>query len=77
MQRVLATEGNDIEVAGDGLDALRLGRDRSFDLVLDAMLPGFDGVNMCRRLRARGPITVLMLIALSGTEERVRGLDSG
>jgi two-component system response regulator MprA len=78
LQRVLATEGYDTEVAGDGLDALRRAREHSFDLVvLDIMLPGLDGINVCRRLRATGPISILLLTALSGTEERVRGLDSG
>jgi two-component system response regulator MprA len=78
LQRVLATEGHDIEFAGDGLDALRRARHRSFDLVvLDVMLPGLDGINVCRRLRATGPVAILMLTALSGTEERVQGLDSG
>jgi two-component system response regulator MprA len=41
------------------------------------MLPGLDGINVCRRLRSTGPMAILMLTALSGTEERVRGLDSG
>jgi len=78
LQRVLATEGYDIEIAGDGLEALRRARGRLFDLVvLDVMLPGLDGINVCRRLRATGPMAILMLTALSGTEERVRGLDSG
>lgn len=78
LERVLATEGHDIEVSGDGLDALRRARDRKFDLVvLDIMLPGLDGINVCRRLRATGPVAILLLTALSGTEERVRGLDSG
>jgi two-component system response regulator MprA len=78
LQRVLATEGYDIEIAGDGLEALRRARGRSFDLVvLDVMLPGLDGINVCRRLRSTGPMAILMLTALSGTEERVRGLDSG
>ncbi len=78
LQRVLAIEGYDIEVSNDGLDALRRARDHSFDLVvLDVMLPGMDGINVCRRLRATGPISILLLTALGGTEERVRGLDSG
>jgi two-component system response regulator MprA len=78
LDRVLAAEGYDIEVAGDGLEALRRARGRAFDLVvLDVMLPGMDGIAVCRRLRAAGPIPILLLTALGGTEERVRGLDSG
>jgi two-component system response regulator MprA len=78
LQRVLLAEGHDVEVAGDGNEALRRARDRPFDLVvLDIMLPGLDGISVCKRLRATGPIPILLLTALGGTEERVRGLDSG
>jgi len=76
--RVLGAEGHDVEVAADGNEALRRTRDRAFDLVvLDVMLPGIDGIGVCRRLRATGSVPILMLTALGGTEERVRGLDSG
>jgi two-component system, OmpR family, response regulator MprA len=76
--RVLAAEGHDVEVAGDGNEALRRFRERPFDLVvLDVMLPGLDGIAVCKRLRAIGPRPILLLTALGGTEERVRGLDSG
>jgi two-component system response regulator MprA len=78
LQRVLESEGHDVEVAGDGLEALRRARLRTPDLVvLDVMLPGADGVTVCRRLRETAQFPILMLTALSGTEERVRGLDSG
>jgi len=78
LERVLAAENHDVEVATDGNEALRRARGRQFDLVvLDIMLPGLDGIAVCRRLRATGPIPVLLLTALGGTEERVRGLDSG
>ena len=78
LRRVLVAEGHDIEVAGDGNDALRRARERPFDLVvLDIMLPGLDGISVCRRLRAGGLVPILMLTALGGTAERVRGLDSG
>jgi two-component system response regulator MprA len=78
LQRVLAAEGHDVEVAGDGVEALRRARLRAPDLaVLDVMLPGVDGVTVCRKLRETAQFPILMLTALSGTEERVRGLDSG
>ena len=78
LERVLTAEGYDVEAAGDGNLALRLAREREFDLVvLDVMLPGLDGIAVCKRLRATGPIPILLLTALGGTEERVRGLDSG
>lgn len=78
LERMLAAEGHDVEVAGDGLTALRSARSRAPDLaVLDVMLPGADGITVCRRLRETAQFPILMLTALSGTEERVRGLDSG
>lgn len=78
LQRVLAAEGHDVEVSGDGMDALRRARDHSPDLaVLDVMLPGLDGIAVCRRLRETAQFPILMLTALSATEDRVRGLDSG
>jgi two-component system, OmpR family, response regulator MprA len=78
LQRVLGAEGYDVEVAADGNEALRRARERPFDLVvLDIMLPGLDGIAVCTRLRATGSIPILLLTALGGTEERVRGLDSG
>ena len=78
LQRVLAAEGHDVEVASDGLEAVRRARSRPPDLaVLDIMLPGADGITVCRRMRETAQFPILMLTALSGTEERVRGLDSG
>jgi len=78
LERVLVTEGYDVEVAGDGHEALRRAQRRPFDLViLDILLPGLDGIAVCRRLRATGSTPILLLTALGGTEERVRGLDSG
>src|SRR5467141_1570308 len=78
LDRMLAAEGHDVEVAGDGNAALQRARERPFDLVvLDIMLPGLDGIAVCRRLRSTGSVPILLLTALGGTEERVRGLDSG
>jgi two-component system response regulator MprA len=78
LERVLAAEGHEVERVGDGLEALKRAREQSFDLVvLDVMLPSLDGVAVCRRLRATAQVPVLMLTALAGTDERVRGLDAG
>ena len=78
LERVLAAEKYEVEVTGDGNDALRRARERTFELVvLDIMLPGLGGIAVCRRLRATGSTPILLLTALGGTAERVRGLDSG
>ena len=78
LERVLVAEGHEVEVAGDGAEALRRARVRPPDLaVLDIMLPGADGITVCRRLRETAQFPILMLTALGGTEERVKGLDSG
>ncbi len=78
LDRVLSAEGHDIEVAPDGNEALRRAREHSFDLVvLDIMLPGLDGISVCRKLRSTGSVPILLLTALGGTQDRVRGLDSG
>src|SRR3984893_595764 len=78
LERVLTAEGHQVELVGDGLEALRRAREQPFDLVvLDIMLPSLDGVGVCRRLRATAQVPILMLTALGGTDERVRGLDAG
>jgi two-component system, OmpR family, response regulator MprA len=78
LDRVLSAEGHDVEVAPDGNEALRRAREHSFDLVvLDIMLPGLDGISVCRKLRSTGSVPILLLTALGGTQDRVRGLDSG
>ena len=78
LERVLVAEHYDVESADDGNEALRRARERPFDLVvLDIMLPGLDGIAVCRRLRERGAVPILLLTARGSTEDRVRGLDSG
>jgi two-component system response regulator MprA len=78
LERLLVAEGHQVEVVGDGMAALRRARERPPDLaILDIMLPGLDGIGVCRRLRATAQFPILLLTALGGTEERVRGLDSG
>ena len=78
IQRVLLPEGYDVDVALGGAAALDRARDRRPDLVvLDLMMPGIDGLEVCRQLRADRNLPILMLTARSGTVDRVRGLDSG
>jgi two-component system OmpR family response regulator len=77
--RVLGEEGYAAESAGDGRTGLARALAEDFDLVLvDWMLPGLDGLQVVRRLRAAGmSIPVLMLTARGQVEDRVEGLDAG
>ena len=78
LRRALIYEGYAVAVAADGPAALVTAREQPPDLVvLDLMLPGLDGVEVCRRLRAAGDVAILMLTARDATADRVRGLDSG
>jgi DNA-binding response OmpR family regulator len=73
--------GFEIEETGDGRDALARTRAQPYDLlILDVMLPGLDGVSLCRAVRAEGPnveTPVLMLTARDGESDKVLGLESG
>ena len=76
--RYLEREGYTVRAASDGLEALELAASRPPDLVvLDVMLPGIDGLEVCRRLRERAPIPVIMLTARGEEEDRVMGLELG
>jgi two-component system, OmpR family, response regulator MprA len=78
LRRSLALEGYDVELAGDGVAALEEADVFEPDaVVLDLGLPRLDGVEVCRRLRARGDVPILMLTARDTVDSRVEGLDSG
>ncbi|MEE4189509.1 MAG: response regulator transcription factor [Roseobacter sp.] len=79
IRRGLAAEGWSIDHATDGEDALEHAASNSYDVILlDLMLPGIQGQDVCRKLRARKSKTpILMLTALDSTEERVEGLKIG
>lgn len=79
LRRTLAYEGYVVSVAEDGERALSIARSKIPDLViLDLMLPGIDGLEVCRRLRAAGDtVAILMLTARDGIADRVTGLDIG
>jgi two-component system response regulator MprA len=80
LRRALELEGYEIELAGDGGEALStLGDDEQPDaVILDVLMPGVDGLEVCRRLRAMGNhVPVLMLTARDEVENRVAGLDAG
>jgi two-component system, OmpR family, response regulator MprA len=78
LRRAVARAGYDVDVAEDGETALAMAEGREYDLVvLDVMLPGFDGLTVCSRLRARSSTPVLMLTAKDTVPDRVAGLDAG
>jgi two-component system response regulator MprA len=79
LERALRVERYDVQVAGDGAEALALLADRSPDaIVLDVAMPEVDGLEVCRRRRAPGARTpVLMLTAGAAVDARVEGLDAG
>jgi DNA-binding response OmpR family regulator len=74
----LVAAGYSVSVAGDGTTALQLLETRPADLViLDWMLPGLDGLEVCRRIRARSITPILMLTARAEEVDRVLGLEVG
>jgi two-component system response regulator MprA len=80
LRRALELEGYDVELAADGADALhRLEANGQPDaVVLDVLMPGVDGLEVCRQLRRTGNgVPVLMLTARAEIENRVAGLDAG
>ncbi len=78
IRRGLIYEGYQAQVANDGPTALSMARDTPPDLVvLDVMLPGLDGLEVCRRLRAGSDVPILMLTARDAVRDRVAGLDAG
>ena len=76
---LLETQGDQATLALDGPSGLQAGLENRWDaIILDVMLPGMDGFQILRTLRARGIITpVLMLTARTQVEDRVEGLDRG
>ena len=78
IQRGLQLEGYKVDAAYDGESGLELARSWFPDLViLDLMLPGIDGLEVCNRLRARSSVPILILTAKETTQDRVEGLDAG
>ena len=79
LERILKVEGFDVALAGDGREAVRRQTEAPADAVLlDVLMPGLDGLEVCRRLRDVGDRTpVLMLTAREGVGDRVAGLEAG
>jgi two-component system response regulator MprA len=79
LERALLLESYEVQIAADGREALdRLAEHPADAVILDVMMPGIDGLEVCRRLRAAGDRTpVLMLTARDAIDDRVTGLDAG
>src|SRR5688500_13963003 len=74
----LEQDGHSVVVVGDGREALEQTRARCPDLlVLDVMMPGVDGLDVCRILRAESPVPILLLTARSREDDLLLGLDLG
>lgn len=78
INRGLTFEGYRVDAASDGQTGLDIARENPPDLVLlDIMLPGIDGLEVCRRIRSVSDVPILMLTAKETIEDRVIGLDAG
>ena len=79
LRRGLESEGYSVETVGTGPDGVFWATETAFDtILLDVMLPGFDGFEVARQLRSKGVFTpILMLTSRGAVEDRIAGLDSG
>lgn len=78
LAKILRAEGYAVDTAGDGAEGLQKAQEHDYDaILLDAMLPVFDGWELLARLRKTKTTPVLMLTARDASADRVRGLDSG
>ena len=71
-------DGYEVETASDGLEAVKLAKNRNIDLIiLDLMLPKMDGLQVCQKVRETSNVPIIMLTAKTQEIDRVRGLDMG
>jgi two-component system copper resistance phosphate regulon response regulator CusR len=79
IQQGLEELGNQVDVAFDGLSGKKMAEEKRYDfLVLDLLLPGMSGLEVCKALRAKQPrLPILMLTALGTSEDKLAGFDSG
>lgn len=76
LQNFLQEAGYEVTTANDGVEAIAIFSDKQFDLILlDIMLPKIDGFSVCELIRKQSQIPIIMLTALSGEEEQIKGLD--
>lgn len=74
----LKYEGYDVDIANNGRDGLEKGKSADVDLIiLDLMLPGLSGIEVCRRLRQSSDVPIIMLTAKDDVSDKVTGLDIG
>ena len=75
----LTEQGYAVDLAADGMLGLHRAQSNQYDcLILDQMLPGLSGLEVCRQVRAHDPgVPILMLTALGETDDKIRGLDAG
>ncbi len=74
----LQHEGYSVTVAFEGREGLTLASSQDFDvLLLDVMLPGINGIEICRRVRAHSNVPIILLTARDAVMDRVAGLDAG
>ncbi len=74
----LRYEGYDVTVCHDGREGLQMVTDGNYDMILlDLMLPGLTGIEICRRVRKFSNVPIIMLTAKDETMDKVAGLDSG
>src|SRR4030042_4317274 len=74
----LQQDGCEVHTALDGNEALRLAKEKHPDvIILDLLLPGIDGYEVCRTLRAESEVPIIMLTAKTAEQDRIKGLDLG
>lgn len=77
LQLELEHEGYEVEIARDGLSGLERALKEPDLVILDLMLPRMDGIEVCKRIRAKSSVPIVMLTAKDGIPDRVAGLDLG
>ena len=76
LQNFLQETGYEVDIAGDGVEALSIFIDGKYDLILlDIMLPKIDGDGVCELIRKQSGVPIIMLTALNGEDDQIKGLD--
>ena len=76
LQNFLQETGYEVDIAGDGVEALSIFIDGKYDIILlDIMLPKIDGYGVCELIRKQSDVPIIMLTALNGEDDQIKGLD--